>query len=1004
MNSKSLLVVALVAVFGFGLWLALAGGGDVAPDTPAAGDVATTAGSVPAANAATADHSGPAPSQPPASEATTNERSVAPTSAPADAREITVRGRLVDRHGVPRADAEVRLLTWLAERGGELLEGVPPAPLDDERFANAPKKKTGTDGQFEFTVGKDRAGRVSLTQSDLVFAGADPAFSGRRGNADLGDIKTLRSSSVAGVVRGPSGQPLADVVVAASFGGLFLGRSQMRTDGDGRFKLDGLRAGTTHLRTASAKFQPVLREVEIGEEEDKTGVDLMLAEGAAIAGQVVDDRGIGVAGLKVGAKRRFERAGVTTEQFTPDEATETDAQGFFVLSGLQGERASVRAWGAGHTPAVERNVAVGTGNLLLRVERHGSIAGVLTGVDGKPIAGSRVRATTRPTGGRDETEIVIDAHDDLDMPLPGRGPQARTEADGTFLIEGVAPGNIVVSARGSSHRPVERTGVVVTPAQVTSGIALTADLGATARVQVVDDAGKPVADARVEIRQQQQPDHPEGGMNFRARSLAIEDEGDGPRLLDGPPVFGKGTTNADGIVEIGGLPAGGATVEATHETMAEARPLDIVLPRAGVTEASVALRRPGFAELTITAPAGAAVAGTRWVVHGPIGVGEAERDRPGSAPAEGIIRVGPLPAGDYWAELRMEPKPRSFGGGMAFTTGEARGLQQTRQRFQVPAGETVAVALRKPVLTRVHGVVLGPDGPASGIVVELERQAPPGAEPGGDLPDPFGGPTTRTGADGTFEMLEVEAGSYRLRWGKPDQIVKASEPIDVMPDQAELRRELQLRTGKLRVQAWSLAESDSIEGAEVRLTEGSGAGNAPRRAERRVMMVSMTMNNDGGESTTMTMGDQRAKTDANGVAEIADVPPGTYTVRITHDKHVAKELVAQVIVEGQTTDAGRVEMVAAGRLRARVLGPDGKPAGMGMVFCQRAGTSGEPQREPAMSGQATFNGLEPGRYLVKAQELMIGPGAGAPKFGPEVEVEVTAGRSPATVEVSLPAK
>jgi hypothetical protein len=230
-------------------------------------------------------------------------------------------------------------------------------------------------------------------------------------------------------------------------------------------------------------------------------------------------------------------------------------------------------------------------------------------------------------------------------------------------------------------------------------------------------------------------------------------------------------------------------------------------------------------------------------------------------------------------------------------------------------------------------------------------------------------------------------------------MVKARAEIDVVANTPELRKDLELRFGKVKVKVVNKADGEPIEGAEVELVEGaSTAGPRPRR--QRMMMVSMSINNDGtNETTTMSSGDQRAKTDVDGVAEVADVPPGIYTLRVSHDKHVTSELKDQAVNEKQLTDCGRAELDQAGRIRGRVLGADGRPAGMALVECRALDGGGEPQREPAMGGSVTFNGLKPGRYAVRAQPL---GGDGPGTFGPEVEVDVAAGRTPAAVDVSLP--
>jgi hypothetical protein len=82
-------------------------------------------------------------------------------------------------------------------------------------------------------------------------------------------------------------------------------------------------------------------------------------------------------------------------------------------------------------------------------------------------------------------------------------------------------------------------------------------------------------------------------------------------------------------------------------------------------------------------------------------------------------------------------------------------------------------------------------------------------------------------------------------------------------------------------------------------------------------------------------------------------------------------------------------MDQAGRIRGRVLDKDGKQVPMAMVSYRRA-DGGESEREPALGGSFNLRGLRPGKWLLKAQALAMGPGE-AP-WGPETEVEVQPGK------------
>src|SRR5262249_7219681 len=151
------------------------------------------------------------------------------------------------------------------------------------------------------------------------------------------------------------------------------------------------------------------------------------------------------------------------------------------------------------------------------------------------------------------------------------------------------------------------------------------------------------------------------------------------------------------------------------------------LPASGAVDVKVALREPGFADVTVARVDGTPAAGASVAVHGPLGADSEDRERTARSGADGRARIGPLPPGDYRAELQLDSQRRSRGGARRSFGGDRRRRRGTRSTSQVDAGQTAAVALRLPVLARVHGTVSGTDGPAAAVAIELEREREPGA-------------------------------------------------------------------------------------------------------------------------------------------------------------------------------------------------------------------------------------------------------------------------------------
>ena len=181
-------------------------------------------------------------------------------------------------------------------------------------------------------------------------------------------------------------------------------------------------------------------------------------------------------------------------------------------------------------------------------------------------------------------------------------------------------------------------------------------------------------------------------------------------------------------------------------------------------------------------------------------------------------------------------------------------------------------------------------------------------------------------------------------------------------------------------------------GARVEVVRPGGEGED----ERQVFMVAMTLDGNSGETMTMEMGANRVLTDADGVAVIDAVPPGNYSLRITHSTHVEHIVSDQIVGDGQVTDAGVAAMVLGGNVRGQVRGADGSDVMIAMVEYRPADGDNEDQ-VPAMRGSFNLEGLKPGKYLVRASDPM----AGRSNWGPEEEVEVVAGQT-ATVSLRLP--
>jgi hypothetical protein len=983
MNAK-VLVVLLAALVGGSLWLAM---NRLAPPAPiadaAANDGQATAQAVGAAPVA-ADT---LPTQDAQGAAQAQRTEAAPAGAPAVAANVVVRGRLVDAAGNPRAGAGVGLRTMALRDDEELAFDLDLGAGDfGPKDASA---TSGDDGRFALALAADRRGALRLPGDALVLRDDAPRVRGDKGDQDLGDVVAIRACVVRGRVQDEAGKPLAGAKASIDAGFSFLGDHRANSAADGSFAVGGLKPGKCALRVGLAGHLPHLVEFELQPEEQRGDVVVTLRTGKAIAGRVVDERGVGVASTKVGTKRREARGGLDIERFAPDEATTTDANGWFTLTGLADDIVSVSAFGKDHTTATAADVAVGANDVLLRVERLGAIEGVLVGADGAPIAGSEVQL-----GPPSDSGLIAIGGEELDGDI---GPMRRTRparsgADGGFRLEGVKPGKFTVSASGKGHRPTRADNVQVVAAQTTTGVRLVADRGAVARVRVVDAAGAPVAGAKVRVAKPERRDAMtlDGGGNFevsmRASAVSIGDGGDVEILGGGP--FASGTTDADGRCELSGLPVGDAEFTASHKDHAPAKPVTVALTNGGV-DVALALRVPGFVAVTVVGIDGKPVAEAEVMLAPESSNAEGGGRRKLVTGVDGKATSPALPPGEYSAVLARSAKSRTVGAGgnrMVFVGGEPDVLDESRVAVVVAAGATVEATLRQPLLARVHGVVTGADGPVAGCVVELLRSgefAVPGLG--------SGGPSTTSGDDGMFAFEGVESGEYTLAFGRAQAIVKAEQPCLVPAGVADVRQDLQLRTGVVRVRALDEATGKPVVGVDVEIRRHENVvGGA--RTTRTAMVVGLAMADgadDGAGMTTMTFGAQKTRTDEQGVAVFEDVPVGEWKLELKHKSHAPADVGPVVVAERQTADAGDARLTAAGSVRGSVAGADGAAVRMAMVERRRVGETDWSEPVMAMGGKFRMPGLAAGRYELRARSV----GIDNSDAGPVVEVEVKAGET-----------
>ena len=417
-------------------------------------------------------------------------------------------GHVVDGDGKPVKGAEVRVSDQL--RGGDA----------------AAERRAASDDKGAFRVGGLAASRyrVEVRPPDALVERREAIELARGRTLDLGTFRARPGLALSGTVTGDDGEPVEGLALRA-FRRLGQGRALERrgtTDAEGRFRLGGLAEGRYDLdvdpKSAGAWLPAEREDLAV----PGPPVELKLERGAIVRGTATGPDGTAPEGLAVwalaGGDRRRGPAGRAT--------IEDRAAGTYQIEGLPPGPVTVRAAARGLAPAdselLELDAGEERGGLALRLARGLRLTGSVVSKDGgAPLAGATV-----------EVEGAAAPREDEGARAASLDAATVSGTDGRFALDGLAAGQVALTARHPDFAPA--TQVVVVGEEDPEPVRIALGAGATVEGTVTKAGGEPAPGIRVEAL------------------------GESPGGRD-EPLAGT-LTGADGGYRLAHLPAGAGTV------------------------------------------------------------------------------------------------------------------------------------------------------------------------------------------------------------------------------------------------------------------------------------------------------------------------------------------------------------------------------------------------------------------------------------------------------------
>lgn len=283
-----------------------------------------------------------------------------------------------------------------------------------------------------------------------------------------------------------AGEPIegAQVFAVSEGTAVFQGMKTVRTEADGSYSLEVDRPGAYIVSAREGVFG-----VEVATDIPRTSetrVDLLIPLGS-IQGFIEKPDGTRAKGIRMRIQRED---GLGRMRFGSDQAR-TDEEGHYIFDALEPGRYTVRAniagwrgraderFGTGILANVAVHEDITTNGIDFELTEAGSIAGLVEGTDGSPIADASVFF-------RDATGVMV-----------SNVSGTSTDGAGRFKKNGLAPGTYTLSVRSDKLASEDQLTVRVTSGEDVEAL-IVIEKGTRVRV-ILEDGGGAARRARIEI-------------------------------------------------------------------------------------------------------------------------------------------------------------------------------------------------------------------------------------------------------------------------------------------------------------------------------------------------------------------------------------------------------------------------------------------------------------------------------------------------------------------------